>query len=186
MSAKMIALHTSATVGKSGDIYQFEINSFWRGSWVKSQDKSNNDLIGISRKEYLLISADIPSSGCITLHQESHAALYKILLARQYPHFGVTGIKSVYLILCLDGYFGSKYRKITSQESIRKLIGGRADCSHASQEFWEVCVSRITQIDISERLSLSSSTQKEREIWRSFVRRASISCNRKKLKKEEK
>lgn len=182
MLVERIAQNISVTAAISGDIYQFDINNFWDGRWIDKRCERNDNLIGINRKEYLRISADIPESGCITLHQISHAALYKILLARQYPHFGVTGIKSVYLILCLDGYFGSKYKKITSQESIRKLIGGRADCSHASQEFWEICISRITQETITERLSLSSSTQKEREIWRSFVRRASISCNRKKIK----
>lgn len=182
MLAERIAQNISDTAAISGDIYQFDINNFWSGKWIDKRCERNDDLIGITRKEYLKISADIPSSGCIDLHQTSHAALYKILLARHYPHFGVTGIKTVYLIMCLEGHFGEKYKNLTTQVQLQQLIGGRADCSHASQKFWEVCISRITQREITERLSLSDSTIPEREIWRSFVRRASISCNRKKIK----
>lgn len=183
MLAERIAQNISDTAAISGDIYQFDINDFWSGRWIDKRCERNENLIGLNRKEYLRISADIPASGCITLHQISHAALYKILLARHYPHFGVTGIKAVYLILCLEGLFGEKYKNLTTKKKFCKFIGGRSNCSHASQEFWEICLSRIIQEDISERLPLSNCTDLEREIWRSFIRRASISCNRKRNSK---
>jgi hypothetical protein len=114
------------------------------------------------------------------MNVRSHAALYKLLLSRSYLHFGITGIKTLYLIMCIEGFFGEKYRNITTHENIKKLIGGRADCSHASDKFWAACYARIKMQNVSERVSLREYTPEEREIWRSFVRRASISCNRKK------
>lgn len=128
----------------------------------------------------------MPKSGCVSQDPAAHMAFYRVLLKRQYPHFGITGIKCVYLILCLHGYYGNKYKKIkihanlTLEQSLKRLIGGRADCSHASPEFWEACYSRIKQEDISERISLAKFTQAERDIWRAFVRRANDSCNKKK------
>lgn len=176
----------SGKTGKSGDIYRFNPEFFWEGEWVEGRlnEPEENGFIRVTRKEYLSICSEAPRSGCLTLNEQSHAILYKLLLGRAYPHFGITGIKTLYLIKCVEGDFGKKYVKTTSQEAIKKLIGGRADVSHASDEFWKVCYERIRQEDVTDRRQpLKDFTAAEREIWRAFVRRASISCNRKKIKK---
>lgn len=185
MLMQTTAQNTSAKTVKSGDIYQFNVEDFWNGEWVSSGsiEITENNLVRLTRKEYLNICTEVPKSGCINLSEKAHAALYKLLIGRAYPHFGVTGIKTLYLIKCLDGDFGKKYVKTTSHEAIRKLIGGRADCSHASQNFWDLCYERIRQEDVTDRRKpLKDFTAEEREIWRAFVRRASSSCNRKKNK----
>lgn len=174
---------TSKIWGEYGDVYRFDPDHFWEGGWgTGSLHEIESDLIRITRKEFLKISSEVPDSGCICQSEQSHAALYKILLGRQYPHFGVTGIKTLYLIMCIEGMFGNKYKNITTHEAIKKLIGGRADCSHASIEFWGVCYQRIKEQNVSARMPLREYTKAEREIWRAFIRRASISCNKKKLK----
>lgn len=173
-------------MGKSGDIYRFGIDNFWEGRWVSGglKEPEGSEFVRITRKEYLSICTEVPKSGCINVSEKSHSALYKILIARAYPHFGVTGVKTLYLIKCIEGDFGKKYVKTTSHEVIKKLIGGRADCSHASDKFWKTCYDRIKEENVSVRLPLKDFTAAEREIWRAFVRRASISCNRKKIKKD--
>jgi len=178
---------TSENYAKSGDIYRFNPEFFWEGEWIEGGIREPEEsFITITRKEYLSICSEVPKSGCITLNERSHAALYKILLGRAYPHFGITGIKTIYLIKCIDGDFGRKYIKTTSHEAIRKLIGGRAHVSHASDKFWKVCYQRIREEDVTgRRQPLKDFTEAEREIWRAFVRRASISCNRKKLKQSD-
>lgn len=176
---------------KSGDIYRFNQNYFWDGEWIQTPTPTKETLPGcdffeISRSEYLALSSEMPESGSVSKDPAAHMAFHKVLLAREYPHFGVTGIKSLYLILCLQGHYGKKYTKLHRKEgepletTLRKLLGGRADCSHASEEFWQACYERIKQKDVSKRISLDEYTQAERDIWRAFVRRASISCNRKK------
>lgn len=181
-------LSSSGNPAKPGDVYQFNPEFFWDGEWIEGgiKESEGSEFIRITRKEYLSICSDVPKSGHITQNEQSHAALYKILLGRAYPHFGITGIKTVYLIKCIDGDFGRRYVKATSHEAIRKLIGGRVDVSHASDKFWKVCYERIRQEDVTNRRQpLKDFTAAEREIWRAFVRRASISCNRKKLKKSD-
>lgn len=179
------AQNISEKTAKSGDIYRFDIDSFWDGEWVSGETKEpeESEYIRLTRKEYLNICTEVPESGCICQSEQAHSALYKLLLGRQYPHFGVTGIKTLYLIMCREGYFGEKYENITSHDAIRKLIGGRADYSHASEEFWQTCYERIKQEDVSARLPLRDYTVAEREIWRAFVRRGSISCNKKRMRK---
>lgn len=186
MLVTRFVLSASGNPAKPGDVYRFNPELFWDGEWIEGEirEPKENEFIRITKKEYLSICSEVPKSGCITLNERSHAALYKILLARAYPHFGITGIKTIYLIKCIDGDFGRKYVKTTSHEAIRKLIGGRADVSHASDKFWKVCYERIRQEDVTDRRQpLKDFTVAEREIWRAFVRRASISCNRKKINK---
>ena len=172
---------------RPSDIYQFNPEFFWDGEWIEGgiREPEESEFIRITRKEYLSICSNIPKSGCICQSEQAHAALYRLLLGRQHPHFGVTGIKTLYLILCIEGFFGEKYKNITTHEVVQKLIGGRADCSHASVEFWEVCYQRIKEENVNARLPLKKFTAAEREIWRAFVRRGSISCNRKKIKKSD-
>lgn len=173
---------TSANLAKYGDIYRFKLDNFWSGKWISGEikEETENEFVRLTKKEYLRVVSEIPESGCVSLHPKSHAALYQLLLSRKYSHFGITGIKTLYFIMCIEGLFGKKYEKITTHEYIKKLIGGRADCSHASDKFWAACYERIKMEDISERVSLREYTEAEREIWRGFVRRSSISCNRKK------
>jgi len=188
MLLKRVAKSTLENPAKSGEIYRFNPDFFWEGEWVEGGigEPEESDLIRITRKEYLSICSDVPKSGCITLNEQSHAAIYKILLGRAYPHFGVTGIKTIYLIKCINGDFGRKYINTTSHEAIRKLIGGRADVSHTSDKFWKICYQRIREEDVTgRRQPLKDFTEAERKIWRAFVRRASISCNRKKLKQSD-
>ena len=173
---------------KDESVYRFDPDRFWEGEWVLGNiiEEVDSGFIRITRKEYLQICTEVPKSGCVNICLKLHNVLYKMLLARAYPHFGVTGIKTVYLIKCIEGDFGKKYVKTTSHEAIRKLIGGRADVSHASEDFWKVCYKRIKQEDVTDRREpLKGFTEAEREIWRAFVRRASKSCNRKKLKKSD-
>lgn len=179
--------NTSANPARSGDIYQFNIDSFWEGTWKNGILPQNNSdksdpIVTITRKEYLQLSHFIPKSGCVCQDQKSHEALYKTLLARRFVKFGVTGIKTLYLILCIEGAFGEKYEKITTHAEIRKLIGGRADCSEVSENFWDACYLRIKTEDVSNRPPLKGFTDKEKEVWRAFTRKASISCNRNKYK----
>lgn len=178
---------TSENRGNLGDVYRFNLDNFWGGEWVRGGIKeSESEFVRLTRKEYLKISSEVPKSGCITSNKTSHAALYKLLLSRSHEHFGVTGIKTLYLIKCIEGDFGKRYIKTTSHYAIRELIGGRADCSHASDKFWKECYERIRKEDVTDRRKpLTDFTAAEREIWRAFVRRASISCNRKKLKQSD-
>lgn len=181
-------LSASGNPAKPGDVYRFDPEFFWDGEWIEGgiREPEGSEFIRITRKEYLSICSDVPRSGCINVCQKLHDVFYKLLLARSHPHFGVTGIKTLYLIKCIEGDFGKKYVKTTSHEAIRKLIGGRADCSHASDKFWKACYERIRQEDVTDRRKpLTDFTAAEREIWRAFVRRASISCNRKKLKQSD-
>jgi hypothetical protein len=173
---------------KKENVYRFNPDFFWEGEWVsgKITEEVESGFIRITGKEYLKIWTKVPKSGCVNICPKLHDALYKMLLARAYPHFGVTGIKAVYLIKCVEGDFGKKYVKTTSHEEIRKLIGGRADVSHASDRFWEACYERIRQEDVIDRPKpLKDFTAAERKIWRAFMMRASKSCNRKKLKKSD-
>lgn len=182
------AQSTSKDQRKDEKVYQFDPDHFWEGEWVAGKiiEEVESDFIRITRKEYLQICREVPKSGCVNICQKFHNTLYKLLLARAYPHFGVIGIKAVYLIKCIQGDFGKKYIKTTSHEMIRKLIGGRADISHASDKFWKACYERIKQEDVTDRPKpLKDFTEAEREIWRAFVKRASKSCNRKKLKKSD-
>lgn len=170
---------------KSGDIYRFDLDSFWSGTWHHGSlpsEEADPTITTITRKEYLQLSHSIPQSGCVCQDPISHAALYKTLLARRFPHFGVTGRKTLYLILCLEGYFGEKYERITSHSEIRKLIGGRAKLSSndVSEIFWIACYERIKTEDVSERQSLKGFTEREKEVWRAFIRKTSTSCNRNK------
>jgi hypothetical protein len=186
MSLAETLLSTSRKNRKDESVYRFDPDRFWEGEWVLGNiiEEVDSGFIRITRKEYLQICTEVPKSGCVNLCPKLHDVLYKMLLARAYPHFGVTGIKAVYLIKCIEGDFGMKYIKITSHEEIRKLIGGRPDISHTSEKFWEACYERIKQEDVTDRQKpLKDFTEAEREIWRAFVHRASKSVNRKNLKK---
>ena len=186
MSLAETSPSTSIKHRKDENVYRFDADYFWEGEWVQGKiiEEVESGFIRITRKEYLQICTEVPKSGCVNLCPKSHDVLYKMLLARAYPHFGVTGIKAVYLIKCIEGDFGKKYIKTTSHEAIRKLIGGRADISYASDKFWEACYERIRQEDVIDRPKhLKGFTAAERKIWRAFMERASKSCNRKKLKK---
>jgi hypothetical protein len=180
--------NTSKNRRKDENVYRFDPDYFWEGAWVSEKvTEVESDFIKITRKEYLQVCTKVPKSGCVNVCPKCHETLYKLLLARAYLHFRVTGIKAVYLIKCIEGDYGKKYVKITSHEAVRKLIGGRADVSHASGKFWEACYERIKQEDVTNRPKpLEDFTEAEREIWRAFVRRASKSCNSKKLKKLKK
>jgi hypothetical protein len=182
MSLAKTTPNTSRSLRRDENVYRFNPDFFWEGEWVQGKiiEEIESGFIRITRKEYLQICTEVPKSGCINLYPKLHDVLYKMLLARAYPHFGVVGIKVVYLIKCIQGDFGKKYVKTTSHEAIRKLIGGRADISHASDKFWKDCYERIRQEDVTDRLKpLKDFTEAEREIWRAFVKRASKSCNRK-------
>ncbi len=188
MLVTRFVLSASGNPAKPGDVYRFSPEIFWEGEWIEGgiREPKESEFIRITRKEYLSVCSDVPKSGCICQSEQTHAALYKLLLGRQYPHFGVTGIKTLYLIKCIQGDYGKIFVKTTSHETIKKLIGGRADCSHASDKFWKECYERIRKEDVTDRRKpLKDFTAAEHEIWRAFVRRASISCNRKRLKKSD-
>jgi hypothetical protein len=97
---------TSGNPAKYGDIYQFYLADFWGGQWIQGRlfQKTDSELIQLTKREYLSISSEIPESGCVLMNVRSHAALYKLLLSRSYLHFGITGIKTLYLIMCIEGF----------------------------------------------------------------------------------
>lgn len=140
---------------------------------------SDRRLIELSTREYLSLVTSVSTTGNIQEDIKAHQKVNSLLLGREYPHFGVTGVKTVYYLLCLRGEYGATYNAVKTLDEIKGIIGGSKDYSTASDLFWKECIARILEKDPFHRKKMYSFSENERAIWVRFYRKSAASCNKK-------